>query len=106
LVPNNRYTWTAPDGKTRNQIDYILIDRPKRYRNGVRNCKARQDADCGSPHNPVLRVLAYINVKLHKISSNRSTGIASHWNTELLKDNNIQQQFKELTNANYRILLM
>ena len=23
---NNRHTWTAPDGKTRNQIDYILID--------------------------------------------------------------------------------
>ena len=25
--------------------------------------------------------------------------ITSHWNTELLKDDNIQQQFKELTNA-------
>jgi len=73
---------------------YIIID--KRYRNGVRNCKARQDADCGSDHNPVL---AYINIKLQKISSNRSTGMASHWNTELLKDDNIQQQFKELTNA-------
>jgi len=91
---NNRHTWTAPDGKTRNQIDYILID--KSYRNGVRNCKARQDADCGSDHNPVL---AYINIKLQKINNNRSTGMASQWNTELLKYDNIQQQFKELTNA-------
>jgi len=91
---NNRHTWTTPDGKTRNRINYILID--KCYRNGIRNCQARQDADCGSDHNPVL---AYFNIKLQKISSNRSTGMASNWNTELLKDDNIQQQFKELTNA-------
>src|SRR4029077_11619107 len=45
-----QHTWTSPDGKTKNQIDYILCD--KRYRNGVSNSKSMPGADCGSDHNP------------------------------------------------------
>jgi hypothetical protein len=25
----HKYTWTSPDGKSRNQIDYILVDRQR-----------------------------------------------------------------------------
>ena len=49
---NARHTWIAPDRKTKNQIDYILVD--KRYRNGIKNSKARPGADCGSDHKPVV----------------------------------------------------
>ena len=63
---NTRHTWVAPDQITKNQIDYILID--KRYRNGVRNCKTRSDADCGSDHNPVI---AKIKIKLQKQQNNK-----------------------------------
>jgi exonuclease III len=38
-----QHTWTSPDGKTKNQMDFILAD--KRYRNGVRNCKAMPGVD-------------------------------------------------------------
>ena len=97
---NSRHTWTAPDGKTKNQIDYIFID--KRYRNGVRNCKARQDRDCGSDHNPVL---AYLNIKLQKMSNNRGTALTSHWNTELLKtDNTKPVSYTHLTLPTKRIV--
>src|SRR3989442_15984300 len=32
-----QHSWVSPDGKTKNQIDYILSD--KRFRNGVRIVK-------------------------------------------------------------------
>jgi len=86
---NARHTWTAPDGTTKNQIDYILVD--KRYRNGVRICKARQDADCGSDHNPVI---ACFQVKLQKNGHNTKTQTTTKWNTELLKDVNVRYQFE------------
>ena len=38
-----QHTWTAPNGKSKNQIDYILIN--KRYRNNVTNAKSRPGMD-------------------------------------------------------------
>ena len=49
---NSKHTRSAPDGKTKNQIYYIMINR--RHRNSIKNAKARPGADCGSDHNPVV----------------------------------------------------
>ena len=38
---NALHTWTLPDGQTKNQIDYVLVD--KRYRNGIQDCKAKPE---------------------------------------------------------------
>ena len=50
-----QHTWKSPDGKIKNQIDYILVD--KRFRNGIRNSKSMPGADCGSDHNPVVTTM-------------------------------------------------
>ena len=42
------YTWTSPDGKQRNQIDYILCS--QRWRSSIQSAKTRPGADCGSDH--------------------------------------------------------
>ena len=42
------YTWTSPDGRHRNQIDYILCS--KRWRSSIQSTKTRPGADCGSDH--------------------------------------------------------
>ncbi|XP_033105227.1 craniofacial development protein 2-like [Anneissia japonica] len=60
-----RHTWTAPNGITKNQIDYILVS--NRYRNSVSNAKARHDVDCGSDHDPVIIAS---NTRLKKVSRN------------------------------------
>ena len=39
----NRHAWESPDGKSRNQIDFILVS--QRYRNSVKNAKVRTSAD-------------------------------------------------------------
>jgi len=40
------YTWTSPDGKYKNQIDYIIGRR--RWRRAIQAVKTRLDADCSS----------------------------------------------------------
>ena len=35
---NSKQTWSAPDGKTKNQIEYVMINR--RYRNSIKSSKA------------------------------------------------------------------
>ena len=42
------YTWTSPDGRHRNQIDYILCS--QRWRSSIQSAKTRPGADCGSDH--------------------------------------------------------
>ena len=42
------YTWTSPDGRHQNQIDYILCS--QRWRSSIQSTKTRPGADCGSDH--------------------------------------------------------
>ena len=42
------YTWTSPDGRHRNQIDYILCSQI--WRSSIQSTKSRQGGDCGSDY--------------------------------------------------------
>ena len=42
------YRWISPDGRTRNQIDYIII--PRRWMSSCKSCKTLPGADCGTDH--------------------------------------------------------
>ena len=42
------YIWTSPDGRHRNQIDYILCSQS--WRSSIQSAKTRPGADCGSDH--------------------------------------------------------
>ena len=42
------YTWTLPDGKHWNQINYVLI--PERWKTCIHAVKTLSGADCGSGH--------------------------------------------------------
>ena len=46
--PRKLLTWKSPDGITRNQIDYITINR--RYRNTARDIRTHSEADCNGDH--------------------------------------------------------
>ena len=50
--PRKLHIWKSPDGETRNQIDYILIN--KRFRNCVKQVKTYPGCDITSDHNPVI----------------------------------------------------
>jgi hypothetical protein len=44
----HKYTWTSPDGKTRNQIDHSLVDR--RRHSSVLDVRLFRAADCDTDH--------------------------------------------------------
>ena len=56
------YTWTSPDGRHRNQIDYILCSR--RWRSSTQSAETRLGADCGSDHELLI---AKFRLKLKKV---------------------------------------
>ncbi|XP_028416570.1 craniofacial development protein 2-like [Dendronephthya gigantea] len=48
----HKYTWTAPNGKTRNQIDHVTMN--GKFKRSVRDTRSYRGADCGSDHNLVI----------------------------------------------------
>ena len=56
------YTWTTPDGRHWNQIDYILCS--QRWRSSIHSEKTRLGADCGSDHELLI---AKFRLKLKKV---------------------------------------
>ena len=56
------YTWTSPDGRHRNQIDYILCT--QRWGSSIQSAKTRLGADCGSDHELLI---AKFRLKLKKV---------------------------------------
>ena len=63
------WTWKSPDGITRNQIDYITVNR--RYRNAVRDIRTHPEGDCNSDHNMLVgkKKMKLQRLKQHKFTS-------------------------------------
>ena len=64
------YTWTSPDARHRNQIDYILCS--QRWRSSKQSAKTRPGAHCGSDHE--LHI-AKFRLKLKKVGKTTSPNI-------------------------------
>eukprot|EP00794_Sanderia_malayensis_P015552 gene15552-17137_t len=79
------YTWSSPDGVTRNQIDYIMVR--QRFRNCVQQVKTYPGADVGSDHNPVVM---RVKIKLKKIQKPK---IMPRYDMNLLRDGTIRERF-------------
>ena len=83
----HKATWLSPNGKTKNQIDHILIN--KRFRNSVKDTKVFRSADIGSDH-----YLVCMKVKLSLRNQRKDK-----WNTrkkydmEKLRDERIGKAF-------------
>ena len=59
------YTWTLPDGKHQNQVDYILCS--QRWKSSIQSAKTRTEADCVSDHELLI---AKFRLKLKKVGKN------------------------------------
>ena len=83
-LPDRRlYTWTSPDGKYRNQIDFILGNKSGELI--IHCCKKRPDSDCGTDHE-----LLQATIKI-KIKNTKSGKHAQKRDIE-----NISEEYKEI----------
>jgi len=88
--PRRLYTWTSPDGNTRNQIDYISI--AQRWKTSLMNCRTYPGADCGTDHQLLV---ATVKVRLAKRQRQQSI---PPLNLEELKEEKAIQFAAELSN--------
>ena len=50
-----KYTWTSPDGRTRNQIDHVAVN--SHFKRSVFDPRSYRGADISSDHNLVVAVM-------------------------------------------------
>ena len=90
--PRRLYTWTSPNGNTKNQIDYIMVR--KRWRSSISNIKTYPGADCGSDHELLV---AKMRVKLKALK---------HQQTVTRFDlTNITEKFKVEVKNRFHVLM-
>src|SRR5437867_12589771 len=81
-----QHTWISPDKVTKNQIDFVLVD--KRYRNHILNSKSMPGADCDSDHNPVV---VKMKIRLQRVKKAKKT---VKWNVNNLKKSEVRNAYR------------
>ena len=84
----HKATWISPDGRTRNQIDHVLIN--KRFRNSVEDTRVYRSADLGSDH---YLVCTTIRLKLKRPPRQKKTGRVKY-DTSKLGNEDTLKEFK------------
>ncbi|PSN36170.1 hypothetical protein C0J52_24216 [Blattella germanica] len=83
----HKYTWTSPDGETRNQIDHVLVD--KRWHSSIIDIRSVRGLDCNSDHH-------LVRVKIRELLALRR-GTAT-------KDDSQKFELKNLRNDEVRLV--
>ncbi|XP_025425707.1 craniofacial development protein 2-like [Sipha flava] len=88
--PRRRYTWKMPGDVGRYQIDFIMVK--NRFKNQVKDSQSYPGADIDSDHNLVMMKC---NLNFKKI---KRRGNTNRWQTSKLKEEKVNEKFKEYTN--------
>ena len=98
----HKKTWTSPDGKTRNQIDHIMINR--KWRSSLYDVKVRRGADVGSDH---FLVMGKLKLKLCKDRVDKSEDKdGKKWNVDInkLKRKEVREEFNSKIKSKFQLL--
>jgi hypothetical protein len=82
----HKLTWESPNGRDRNQIDHVMINR--RWRGSLQDVRVKRGADVGSDHHLVVGKL---KIKLRRTDTPPKQ--LKRFNISKLKDANIRQEF-------------
>jgi len=59
---NKLVTWTSPDGRVRNKIDYIIVQ--QKHKSHVKNCHVYNSADIRSDHALLMSACIFKTLKM------------------------------------------
>ena len=83
-----RATWRSPDGKTKNQIDYICVQRNLKH--FIRNARTYNSADVGSDHSLVI-----LTILIELIKTKPIPRVPGRCNVEkLINNSEVSEEFK------------
>ena len=91
--PRHLWTWKSPGDRSRNQIDYITIN--KRFRNSITQVKTFPGTDCNSDHVPVV---ATVRIKLKNVKRNVRKPVRQ---LQKLRIEEIKNQYNEIVRNRY-----
>ncbi|KAF2892237.1 hypothetical protein ILUMI_13937 [Ignelater luminosus] len=86
-----KVTWTSPDGKSKNQIDRILIE--AKHAKDITNCKSYRGADAGNDHTLVITQLKQQLPPRVKLRKERK-----RYNVDRLQEEGITEQLENKIN--------
>ena len=84
----HKYTWTTPNGQTRNMIDHIMINR--KWVKSMQDCRSYRGADIFSDHELVI---SKIKLKLKRTGQDKKNQIGRQYDSSRLKDPVIKNEF-------------
>lgn len=93
----HKLTWYSPNGRDKNQIDHLLINRM--WRGSLLDVKVRRSADVGSDHQLVT---ADIRVKLRAVENTRN--MRQRYDIDKLKDPNTSKSFTISLKNKFQVL--
>ena len=96
---SRKITWHSPDGKTHNQIDYIMVK--KRFSSSVNIAKTRSfpGADIGSDHELVM-----MTFKLHLRRAKKQGHARIRFDVDKLKDPHVAEVFQGMIGGKFAAL--
>ncbi len=83
----NKYTWTTPNGQTRNMIDHILINR--KWVKSMQDCRNYRRADKFFDHEIVI---SKIKLKLKRTGQDKKTQIGRQYDFSRIMDHVIKNE--------------
>ncbi|XP_076055159.1 uncharacterized protein LOC143033551 [Oratosquilla oratoria] len=96
----HKYTWESPDGRTRNQIDHILVD--AKHRGALQDVRCYRGADCSTDH---LLLTAKVKARL-KLEKKMRNEPQRKFETERLKQLELSNQYQLEIRNRYEVLMM
>lgn len=93
------YTWKSPGDSSRNQIDFIMVN--KRFRNCIKQVKTYPGADIRSDHNPVVGKIKFTLKALKKSESKKL-----HLDLNMLKNGDMKKRFATEVHNNFDALIV